>query len=87
MDHHDLQELRRILRMHEEMVQGNRTSIFSLISKFHEYEQQCISQIAEVMSTLVQVKQQLAILEAECNFLKNLVENLNKDAQSVASNQ
>lgn len=33
MDHCDLQELRRILRAHEEMIQGNRTSIFSLTSK------------------------------------------------------
>jgi len=87
MDHHDLQELRRILRTDEEMVQDNKASIFSLISKFYEYEQQCVSQIAKFMSTLVRDKQQLAILEEDCNFLKNLVENLNRDAKFVASNQ
>jgi hypothetical protein len=63
MDHHNLQELKKILRTHEEMVQGNKASILTLITKFHEYGQQCISQIAKIMSTLVQVKQQLVILE------------------------
>lgn len=53
----------------------------------HDYEQQSISQIAAIMSILVQVKHQLVILEAECNMIKNLMENLHKDAQSGASNQ
>lgn len=70
MDHRVLQELSRILRTHEEMVKGNGASILTLISKFHEYEQQFTSQIAEVINTLVQVKPQLVTLEAECNFLK-----------------
>jgi hypothetical protein len=65
MDQHKLQERIKILITHEEMVQGNRASILTLITKFHEYEHQYISQIGEVMSTLVQVKQQLVILEIE----------------------
>jgi hypothetical protein len=80
VDHHDLLELRRILRSNEEMVQGNKASILSFITKFNEYEQHCMTQIVVTMNTLLQVKQQLTILEAECNILKNLVENLNKDA-------
>jgi hypothetical protein len=55
MDDCDLQELRRILKTHEEMVQANGASIFSFISKFQEYEQQRISQIAKVTSMLVKV--------------------------------
>jgi hypothetical protein len=39
------------------------------------------------MSTLLQVKKQLAILDTECNFLKNLIENMNRDAYLMASNQ
>jgi hypothetical protein len=38
------------------------------------------------MNTPLQVKQQLVILEVECNFLQNLVKNFNKDAHSMASN-
>jgi hypothetical protein len=32
------------------------------------------------MITLVQVKQQVVILEEKCNFLKSMVDNLNKEA-------
>jgi hypothetical protein len=39
------------------------------------------------MNTLLQDKQQLVILETKCNFLKNLVESMNKDTHSMASNQ
>jgi len=38
------------------------------------------------MSTLMQVKQQLVILDIECNLLKYMVENLNKETQLMASN-
>jgi hypothetical protein len=53
MDHRYLQELRMILRTHEDMVQGHNNSIFTLISKFNKYEYQFISQIAEIMSNLL----------------------------------
>lgn len=66
MGHRDLLELRRILRTREDMVQGNRASILTIITKFNEYKQQ---RIAEIMSTLLQVKQQLVILETVL-FLK-----------------
>jgi hypothetical protein len=52
MEPRDLMDFRRILRTHEEITQGNRTSIFSLVSK-----------LTEIMSTLLQVKKQLSILE------------------------
>jgi hypothetical protein len=87
MDHRDLIELRRVLRSHEDMVQENKVSILSLITKFNKCEKHCMVQITGIMNTLLQVKQQLAILKTKCNFLKNLVENLNKDAHSMTSNQ
>jgi hypothetical protein len=34
----DLMEFRRTLRNHEEMVYGNKASIFPLIFKFKEFE-------------------------------------------------
>ena len=72
-------ELIRILRTHEDMVQENRYSIFSLIYKFMEFERQCMAQLTKIMNTLLWVKEQLAILETECNLLKNMVEAMNKD--------
>jgi hypothetical protein len=85
-DHHDLLELNRILKSHEDMVLGNKASILSIITKFNEYEQQCMVQIEYIMNTLLQVKQ-LVICEIEHNFLKNIVEIMNKDAHSMTSNQ
>jgi hypothetical protein len=38
MDYQGQQEMRRILRSHEEMIQGNRTSIFTITTKVHENE-------------------------------------------------
>jgi hypothetical protein len=72
-------ELIRILRTHEDMVQENRYSIFSLIYKFMEFEQQCMAQLTKIMNTLLRVKQQLAILETKCNLLKNMIEFMNND--------
>jgi hypothetical protein len=69
------------------MIQSNKTSIFFITSKVHDSEQQLISQIASIMSTLVQLKHQISTLEVECNMIRNLVVNLCKDAQSGASNQ
>jgi len=45
MGHRDLLELRRILRTREDMVQGNRASILTIITKFNEYKQQRIAEI------------------------------------------
>jgi hypothetical protein len=56
MDYIELQEMRRVLRAHEEVILGNRTSIFTVTSKVHDNEQQIVSQIASIMSTLVQLK-------------------------------
>lgn len=39
------------------------------------------------MGTLDHQKQQIVVLEAECNLLRNMVLNLSKGAQSGASNQ
>lgn len=56
MDYIELQEMRRVLRAHEEVILDNRTSIFTVTSKVHDNEQQIVSQIASIMSTLVQLK-------------------------------
>jgi hypothetical protein len=55
-------------------------------TKVHENEHQCTSQNAIIMNTLVQQKQQIDTLEAECNMLRNMVLNLSKGSQFVASN-
>jgi hypothetical protein len=64
----------------------NRTSIFSVTTKVHKNEHQYISQNAMVMNTLVQQKQQIDVLEAECSMLRNMVCNINKGFHSAASN-
>jgi hypothetical protein len=66
---------------------SNKTSIFSVTSKVHDNEQQSISEFSSIMGTLVQQKQQIAILEAKCSMLRNMVVNLRKHAQSGASNR
>jgi hypothetical protein len=86
MDFRELQEIRRILRSHEELNQCNRNSTFSVTSKVHDNGHQSISQFASIMGTLQQ-KQQIATLEAECSLFRNMVVNLRKDAQLGASNQ
>ena len=52
MESQYLMDFRIILRTDKEITQGNMTSIFSLVSK-----------LTEIMSTLMQVKKKLAILE------------------------
>jgi hypothetical protein len=69
------------------MIQGNRSLIFIATTKVHENEQQTISQITSIMGTLVQLKQEIENIEAECVMLRNLVVHLRKDAYSRASNQ
>jgi hypothetical protein len=61
-------------------------SKFSLTTKVHENEHQCISTNAVVMDTLVQQKRQIQILEAECSMLRNMVCNLNKGFHLATSN-
>jgi hypothetical protein len=82
MDYRELQEVRRVLQNHEEKIQCNRTSLFSVTTKVHDNEHQAISQFATIMGTLVQQKQQIATLEAKCSMLRNMVLNLSKEAQS-----
>lgn len=57
-----------------------------MTSKVHENEHQCTTQNAIILSILVQQKQKIDVLEAECNRLSNMTINLIKDSQSVASN-
>jgi hypothetical protein len=71
-----------VLRNHEESIQANRTSIFTATTKIHENEQQVVTQVATIMGTLVQQKCQMAVLEAECNMLWNMVINMSKGDQS-----
>lgn len=84
MDNKEAQEFCRALHRHGGFINNNRTSIFSVTTKVHENEHQCISQNALVMDTLVQWKRQ--VLEAECSMLRNMVCNLGKGSHSVASN-
>lgn len=87
MDYMELQEIRRVLRNHEESIQCNRISLFSVSTTVHENEHQAISQFASILGTLVQQKQPIATLEAECSMLQNMVVNLSKGTQSGPSNQ
>jgi hypothetical protein len=87
MDFIELKEISRVLCSHEEMIQSNRTYIFIVTSKVHDIEQQKLYQIAYIMGSLVQLKQQIAILEVECGMMRNPIVNLHKYAQLGASNQ
>jgi hypothetical protein len=84
--HREIQEMHRVLCRHEDFINSNRMSIFLVTTKVHENEHQCISQNAVIMETLLQQKRQIQVLEAECSMLRNMVCNLNKGSQSVASN-
>jgi hypothetical protein len=86
MDYREAQEIWRALHRHEESIQCNRTSIFSITSKFHENEHHCLTQNPIIMNTLAQQKQQIDSSEAMCNMLRNLVLKLIKISQSTTSN-
>jgi hypothetical protein len=86
MDYREIQEMHRVLCRHEDFINSNRTSIFSVTTKVHENEHQCISQNAVIMDTLVQQKRQIQVLEVECSMLRNMVCNLSKGSHSAASN-
>ena len=86
IDYREAQDIQREIHRHEESIQCNRTSIFSVTSKFHENEQQCSAQNSIIMNTLAHQKQQNDAPEVECNMLINLVLNLSKISQSTTSN-
>jgi hypothetical protein len=86
MDYWDLKEIHRAFRRHEEGIQGNMTSLFSMTSKFQENECNCTSHYATIMNQLVQRRQKMDVLEVECSMLRNMVINLGKNAQSTKSN-
>jgi hypothetical protein len=78
--------MHRFLRKHEDFINRNRMSIFSVTTKVHENEHQCISQNEVIMDTLLQQTKQIQALEVECSMLRNMVYNINKGSQSIASN-
>jgi hypothetical protein len=53
MEYHDLQEISRALRTHEESIQGSRTSNFTVAAKIHEIDHQFTTNSATIMGTLV----------------------------------
>jgi len=52
--------------------------MFTITVNVEKNEQQVVSQIASIMKTMVQLKQQIVYLEAECALLKNLIVQLSK---------
>jgi uncharacterized protein YaaN involved in tellurite resistance len=82
-----LQEIMGVLRTHEELIQGNNNSIYNVTTKVQDNEQHIISQIASIMDSPVQLKKKIAILEAECGMIRNLVVNLHKYSYFGVSNK
>jgi len=78
MDPWDLQEICWALRIHEEQVNYSRSSIINLVPKLHELEQKITSHMASIMGSLLELKKQIEVVEAECNVLRNLALNLCK---------
>jgi hypothetical protein len=70
MENRDIIEFRRTLKRHEEYIQSNKTSLFSVTTKMHENEHHCVSQHATIMNLLVQQRQRIDILEAKCSMLR-----------------
>ena len=56
---------------HKEFINNKETSIFSVTTKVHENEHQCISQKILVMDTLIQERRQIQVLEDKC-FMLNM---------------
>ena len=86
MHYRGLKEIRRLLWNHEDSIQGNKKSIFSSQTKIHENEQHTITQVVTIMSTLIQCKRKIVIVEVECNIIWNLVINMSKGDQFKALN-
>ena len=61
MDFRELQEIERVLINHEEHIHCNRSSFFIVTSKLHEIECWFMSHIAEIMGSIVELKQQLVV--------------------------
>jgi hypothetical protein len=68
MEYQEPRKIKKVLRNRD------RTSIF-ITTKFHENEQQVVTQVATIMCTHVQQKRQMEILKVECNMLRNMVIN------------
>jgi hypothetical protein len=56
MDYSELHEIQRALRGHDDVIQGNRSSIIMTITKIHEQNQHVTTQIATIMGIVVQLK-------------------------------
>jgi hypothetical protein len=61
--------------------------MLSVTSEVHENKHICTSQNATIMGVLVQQKQKISTLKAECNMLWNMVINISKDMHSTASDK
>lgn len=61
MDFKDVHEIQRTLLRHEESIQCNISSLFSVTSKVHENEYQCTTQNATIMNLLVQQRQNIDV--------------------------
>jgi hypothetical protein len=48
---------------------------------------QVSTQVAKIMGSLLDLKKQIAVVEAECSLLRNLALNLWKGNQSIVSSQ
>jgi hypothetical protein len=69
MDSRDLQEIHKILWWREETLHGNNITLKSIYISVHDNEQHCASQNANFMNLLVQQRQKMDVLEAECGML------------------
>jgi hypothetical protein len=70
MDSRDLQEICRVLRSHEEHIHCNRSSLFNLAAKIHEIEESNCITGSRNYGVSGGIKQQLAVVEAECSLLQ-----------------
>jgi hypothetical protein len=59
--HREIQEVHRVLHRHEDFINSNMTSIFSVTTKVHGNEHQCIYQNAVIIDTLLQQKRQIQV--------------------------
>lgn len=78
MDYEEVQEIYRVLCIHEEFININKTTIFLMATKVHENEHQSISYNVLLMDTLVQHKRQIQVLKAKFPAQRNMVYNLSK---------
>ena len=86
MDIKDDMELRWILKIHEEYIELNRISLFSVSTKVQMDEHHYVLQHVNIMNLMVHQRNILNILEVKCNMLQNLGLNICKDSCSSMSN-